>query len=108
MSEAVGPRNVSFAFANEIDPNAGTILRKKVDDEVDRILLEQYERGMAILEENREVLDAIAKLLIEKEKVSGIELLRRIEATKPGLISKEKLATAEEYGQLVSSSDNKN
>lgn len=54
MSDVVGPRNVS------LDPNAspmpsmmgngsfdqGDILQQKVDDEIDRILREQYERGM--------------------------------------------------------------
>ena len=53
----------------------GIKLMRKADDEVDRILTEQYERGLRILESNKDVLEAIAKVLIEKEKISGVELL---------------------------------
>lgn len=53
MSDIVGPRNVGGAGAssspyaqNQSNPmDLGDKLRKKVDDEVDRILTEQYERG---------------------------------------------------------------
>lgn len=75
----------------------GIILRRKVDEEVDKILMEQYDRGMSILEANRDVLDAIANLLIEREKVSGLELLQAVEATKPGLIPAVTLSAAQEY-----------
>ena len=61
----------------------------KADEEVDRILNEQYERGMSILLENKDVLDKIAKILIEKEKISGTELLDIIRSQKPELVTKE-------------------
>jgi len=82
MSDSVGPRNVGG------DPNIspmqramgggndqGSILSSKIDDAIDQILTEQYERGMNIITENREVLDAIANTLIEKEKIDGNALL---------------------------------
>ena len=53
----------------------GPILQNKIDDEIDRILNEQYERGMKIMTENRPILDQIAKTLIEQEKMNGLELL---------------------------------
>lgn len=94
MSDAVGPRNVGGAGAstspyaqNGANPmDLGDNLRKKVDDEVDRILTEQYERGTKILTDNMDVLSAIAKLLIEKEKINGLEMLQLIKSMKPELI----------------------
>jgi cell division protease FtsH len=61
-------------------------LKKKVDDEVDKILTQQYQRGMKLITENREVLDVIAKTLIEKEKINGLELLKIINDLKPELV----------------------
>lgn len=42
---------------------------------------------MKILTENRDVLDEIAKVLIEKEKIDGKELLNVIKEVNPELIS---------------------
>lgn len=53
----------------------GANIKNKADAEIDRILREQYERGMTLLTDNRPVLDQIAKTLIEKEKINGIQLL---------------------------------
>ena len=47
----------------------------RVDSEIDRILAEQYDRGMKLLTENRDILDEIAKCLIEEEKIDGKQLL---------------------------------
>jgi len=58
--------------------NEGDDLKNKADAEIDRILAEQYERGMQLLVDNRDALDEIAKVLIEKEKIDGKELLKII------------------------------
>lgn len=63
-------------------------MKNKADAEIDRILAEQYERGMNLLTENRDVLDAIAKILIEEEKINGKELLKTIQSIKPELVTK--------------------
>ena len=78
MSEAVGPRTVNGEM--------GDLLRKKADDEVDRILDEQYQRGFKILSENKDALEAVADLLIEKEKITGKQLHDRIKKVKPSLV----------------------
>jgi cell division protease FtsH len=88
MSDIIGPRNIGGAGASgSMGPynrnmsgmgGEGSELKAKVDGEIDRILREQYDRGMHILTENRNILDAIAKRLIEKEKISGTELLELI------------------------------
>lgn len=66
----------------------GADVKNKADAEIDRILSEQYERGMNLLTENRDVLDAIAKILIEEEKINGKELLKTIQSIKPELVTK--------------------
>ena len=49
-----------------------------MDDEVKRIVDEQYQRGMKLLRDNMFLLDELAKLLMEQEKVSGEELVKLI------------------------------
>ena len=77
MSDIIGPRNISQQAMSPMQQmmmggaSEGADLKNKADAEIDRILAEQYERGMNILTENREVLDAIAKILIEEEKING-------------------------------------
>ena len=67
-------------------------LRNKVDDEIDRIIQEQYERGMKILTDNRSILDQIASTLILKEKISGLEMFEIIKNISPELVSSESIA----------------
>ena len=71
-------------------------LKNKADLEIDRILCEQYERGMDLLTSNRSILDAIANTLIEKEKIDGIEMLNLIKGIKPELVSDNAMKTVEE------------
>ena len=78
----------------------GSELKGKVDGEIDRILREQYERGMHILTENKNILDAIAKMLIEKEKMSGTELLELIKSFKPELVDMEAMKKVEQLEKI--------
>ena len=41
----------------------------KIDEEIKKILDEQYQRALQILQENRRVMDAMVKLLYEKETI---------------------------------------
>ena len=109
MSDEIGPRNVGGAGAstspyarNSANPaDLGDKLRKKVDDEVDRILTEQYERGTKILSDNMDVLTAIATVLIEKEKINGLEMLQLIREMKPELIPESTMDKVEKYVNLL-------
>lgn len=76
--------------------NEGSELKNKADAEVDRILAEQYERGMGLLTEHRDVLDAIANKLITDEKIDGNEMLQLIQSIKPQLVTEEALKTVSE------------
>ncbi len=48
----------------------------EIDEEVMKILKEAYEEALAMLRENREVLDKIAAYLIEKETITGKEFMK--------------------------------
>ena len=90
MSDVIGPRNVmppgGSMYGGQTGAPQGSLIKQKVDAEIDRILNEQYERGMNLLTENRDVLDAIAKMLIEEEKIDGKQLLTLIKNIKPELV----------------------
>ena len=53
--------------------NYGEEVAATIDQEVNRIVTEAYQEAKRILKENMEVLHASAKLLVEKEKVTGEE-----------------------------------
>jgi cell division protease FtsH len=89
MSDLIGPRALGVPGNDGSPANEGAVLKDKADKEIDRILDEQYKRGMKILTENRDVLDMLAKLLIEKEKISGVEMLQEIKKLKPELIKED-------------------
>ena len=42
--------------------------------QVKRIVDEQYQRGMKLLRDNMYLLDELAKMLLEQEKVSGRDM----------------------------------
>ena len=71
----------------------GESVRNKADEEVDRILREQYDRGMDLLTEHRDILDTIAKTLIDNEKISGEELLKVIQEKNPQLVTQDQIET---------------
>jgi cell division protease FtsH len=48
---------------------------REIDQEVQVISKEAYDRALKILKENREAFDKLAEMLIEKEEVSGEEVL---------------------------------
>ena len=45
------------------------------------------------MNENKSILDAIAKTLIEKEKITGLEMLELIKQIIPDLISSQAIDT---------------
>merc|ERR1719401_1144064 len=89
MSEAVGQRIVGGQNSNQPfmgrdamggggAPPVSQTLKKLVDEEVKRIVSEQYARGMRLLKGNRYLLDVLADRLLEKEKVNGEELMKMV------------------------------
>ena len=99
MSDIIGPRNIAQQQPGAFmmpTTNEGSDLKNKADAEVDRILAEQYERGMQLLTEHRSILDSIANVLIEKEKIDGIEMLNLIKSINPALVTEEAMKTVTE------------
>jgi cell division protease FtsH len=56
---------------------------KAIDDEVKRIISNQYRVALDILKDNREALEKGAKILLEKEKMEGDEIARLLDAKGP-------------------------
>jgi cell division protease FtsH len=52
-----------------------------IDEEVSRLLAEASDRARAILVERRRSLDAVIDLLLEKETISGTELMDVVRRT---------------------------
>jgi cell division protease FtsH len=52
-----------------------------IDEEVKRILDETHEKTRSVIEENRETLDALANLLMEKEVVDREEFKKLLQVT---------------------------
>lgn len=80
MSELLGP--IQFGGnSNEVfigrdwgqERNYGENVATVIDQEVKRIVTEAYQEAKRLLKENMEMLHATAKLLVEKEKVTGDE-----------------------------------
>ncbi len=87
MSEILGP--IQFGEdSNEVfigrdwghTRNYGEAVATTIDEEVKRIVMGAYNEAICILQENMEVLHASAKLLVEKEKVTGDEFRKLFDA----------------------------
>jgi cell division protease FtsH len=55
---------------------------EEIDEEVKRIVIEQYEYAKDLIRKNRKLLDALVNLLLEKETIDGAEIDRLIESFK--------------------------
>jgi cell division protease FtsH len=91
MSEELGP--LSYAkgeeqvflgreIAQHRDYSEATA--RSIDDEIRRLIDRNYRRAKAILTKNRDVLDALSEMLLEKETVMGQELDALILKLRPG------------------------
>jgi len=95
-------------FMGQGAPPMSQALKQQVDDEVKRIVDEQYQRGMKLLRDNMCLLDELANTLMEQE-VSGEELIKLI---KPASIEGElcmeskQMAFAASTGEEVAAGDN--
>ncbi len=92
MSDALGP--LSYAkgeeqifLGREISQHRdySEDTAKKIDDEISRFINESYVRAKGVLTENRDILDKLSEMLLEKETVMGKELDELIYALRPGI-----------------------
>lgn len=81
MSDLLGPIQFGGEEGNEVfigrdwghTRNYGEEIATTIDKEVNRIVMDAYQEALRLLHEHMEVLHASAKLLVEKEKVTGEE-----------------------------------
>ncbi len=59
-----------------------------MDEEIKKILKESYDHAVDILQKHRDGLDRVAKDLLEKEEITGKEVLELVGAEKKGQVSK--------------------
>ena len=69
MNNNIGPVNIE----NE-NYYSSDITMREVDLEIREMLGKEYRQTIEILKENREKLDKIARLLVEKETITGEEV----------------------------------
>jgi len=80
MSEAIGPLTLGKRHGNPFlgrdlmeDRNYSEEIAKRIDQEVRSIIDSQHQRAKCLLEENREKMDYIASVLLEKETIEQEE-----------------------------------
>ena len=69
---------------------------RKIDEEISRLVQKAYNIAKNVLEENLDILHALADLLLEKETVLGKELDALILTMKPGFEFSSKIIKDEE------------
>ncbi|HOU23348.1 MAG TPA: cell division protein FtsH, partial [Anaerolineae bacterium] len=81
MSEVLGPRTFGqkeelVFLGREISEQRdySEEVARQIDAEVKKIIDKAYERALAVLLDNRDKLDILARTLIERETVDGEEL----------------------------------
>jgi len=97
MSDRLGP----LTFSNGQDPFLGNPpavipwerqyseeTARAIDEEVRRLVTQNYERAKKLLQENRELLESLARELKEKETLEGSELRHRVEQARQASRSK--------------------
>ncbi len=56
-----------------------------IDDEIRRIIGEAYKAALAILDDNRDIVERLAEDLLEKETVSSVEIREMLAELRPGM-----------------------
>ena len=78
MSEEIGPIHVSTSRNNPFMPNMSPEISeataKKIDDEVNKILREAYQKAKNIIETYKDAVVAIVELLLDKETITCEEM----------------------------------
>ncbi|MGD8403940.1 MAG: ATP-dependent zinc metalloprotease FtsH [Anaerolineales bacterium] len=64
---------------------------REIDEEVKKILSDAYERARQILDEHRDELDQLVGVLIEKEEISGEEVLELLDVDREEVAEKVKV-----------------
>lgn len=78
MSKELGPilfgRETEDVYTGSGSKNYGSKVQSLIDEEVKRIITEAYDESIRIINQHIDVLHKMAKLLLEKEKITGEEV----------------------------------
>ena len=113
MSEKFGLMGLATVESQYLDStstlNCAENTAAEIDAEVMKILKEAYDEALALLRENKDVMDKIAAYLIEKETITGKEFMK-IYREEKGLPEPEekKPEEADEKADDVSKAEEKN
>ena len=78
MSEAIGPLSFSGGDDNQLFRQYSEKTAQLIDHEVNSIVATSYARAVALLEEHKLKLHALAEALLEKEVIGSEDLVRRL------------------------------
>ncbi len=81
---------------NEAQMDCSQETAAKVDAAVQKLLQDSYRRAVAVLEENRALLDEISEYLLGKETITGEEMMAIIEASKNSVVEEKSTQISEE------------
>ncbi len=97
MSEKLGPRMLGHNQAQPFlgrefsqEPDYSEEIAREIDAEIRRIIEDAHERARAVLIEHREQLDAISKILIERETLERGEFEALLAGTPEDEVFREK------------------
>lgn len=72
FSDKVGP--VCYTAGSEENVATSESLLHVIEDEKKRLIEEAFENAMSVIEKNKEKMDMIAKMLLEKETITNVDL----------------------------------
>jgi cell division protease FtsH len=103
MSDALGPLNYSKGeehvfLGREIVQHRdySDATAEKIDDEINRLIKDSYERARGVLVTNLDILHKLAEQLLEKETIMGKDLDGLIRELRPGIELPSQKITEEE------------
>ena len=100
MSERFGLMALSTVSNPYLDGstmmNCADVTAAQADEEIKELLAKCYDKACQVLRENRGLLDEIALFLLQKETITGDELMAYVNADKQQLPAGEEEATPEE------------
>ncbi len=90
MSDRFGVMGLATIQNQYLDGNAGMTCAEataaQVDEEVRKLIDDAYRDAISMLENDREMLDKIASYLLEKETITGQEMMAILEGRDPALV----------------------
>ncbi len=104
MSDIFGPVNLEQTddTGYNLIPNISDETSREIDLEIRNILKKEYENTVNTLKKNKDKLDQIANLLLEKETITGYEVREIITPTIKEIEGEKEIIEYDEVGEIES------